>query len=56
MTANQEEIANSELVMMHSRFQFLVVCGQDSRFPIIRGHFRHPINHIGGEFATKAML
>jgi hypothetical protein len=39
MTANQEESANSELVMMHSRFQFLVVYGHDSRIPIIRGHF-----------------
>jgi hypothetical protein len=39
MTANQEESANSELVMMHSRFQFLVVYGHNSRFPIIRSHF-----------------
>jgi hypothetical protein len=38
MTANQEESANSELVMIHSWFQSLVVYGHDSRFPIIRGH------------------
>jgi hypothetical protein len=39
MAANQEESANSEPVMAHSQFQFLVVYGYDSRFPIIRGHF-----------------